>query len=407
MTEQLLTSEDALGKEDLRDGQQPCWGAVFAMSTCTFTLVASEFMPISLMTPMVTDLKVSEGMVGQGIAISGVFAVLTSLFIPVIAGNLNRKTLLLLLTAAMGLSGAIIGLAENYAIYMFGRALLGFVIGGFWSMSAATAIRLVPKDEVAKALAIFNGGGALATVAAAPIGAYLGGTIGWRGVFLCLVPIALITLLWQWITLPSMKNPTTQTNNRQVFGVIKLLGKQDVALGMAAGSLFFMGQFALYTYVRPFLESITGLDMASVSYILLEVGVAGFVGTLLIGNALKRGFYQTLIGISVIMAAIAIALVYFGEFVIIVTVLMGLWGLTATAAPAGWWAWIARTFPDNAEAGGGLFVAVVNTAIALGSAMGGVLFDLVSFHGTFMISMLMLLVSAFFTLLTMRVQLKN
>lgn len=122
-------------------------------------------------------------MAGQGIAISGAFAVLTSLFISSVAGSLNRKTLLLGLTAAMGMSGAIVALAPNYFVYMLGRALIGIVIGGFWSMSAATAMRLVPANDVPRALALVNGGNALATVVAAPLGAWLGTLIGWRGAF--------------------------------------------------------------------------------------------------------------------------------------------------------------------------------------------------------------------------------
>lgn len=163
--------------------QAASWSAVFAMSVCAFALIASEFMPVSLLTPMAFDLHVTEGMAGQGIAISGIFAVLTSLFISALARNLNRKTLLLSLTVAMGVSGTIVALAPNYAIYMLGRALIGVVVGGFWSMSAATAIRLVPAHDVPRALAIVNGGNALATVVAAPLGAYLGAVIGWRGTF--------------------------------------------------------------------------------------------------------------------------------------------------------------------------------------------------------------------------------
>ncbi len=82
--------------------------------------------------------------------------------------------------------------------------MIGVVIGGFWSMSAATAIRLVAPAQVLRALAILNGGNPLAAVVAAPLGAHLGGVIGWRGAFLCLVPVALITLAWQWRALPSM-----------------------------------------------------------------------------------------------------------------------------------------------------------------------------------------------------------
>jgi len=41
-------------------------------------------------------------------------------------------------------------------------------------------------------------GNALATAFAAPTGSYLGGIIGWRGVFWALVPLGAITMLWQW-----------------------------------------------------------------------------------------------------------------------------------------------------------------------------------------------------------------
>lgn len=93
------------------------WGGVFAMSVCAFALIASEFLPVSLLTPIATDLHVTEGMAGQGIAISGVFAVLTSLFISSLAGSLDRKTLLLGLTAAMGISGAIVALLFDHSGY--------------------------------------------------------------------------------------------------------------------------------------------------------------------------------------------------------------------------------------------------------------------------------------------------
>ena len=374
------------------------WSGVFAMSICAFALVASEFMPVSLLTPIAGDLQVTEGMAGQGIAISGAFALLTSLFISALAGALDRKTLLLGLTAAMGLSGAIVALAPDYVTYMLGRALIGVVIGGFWSMSAATAIRLVPVAQVPRALAVLNGGNALATVVAAPLGAYLGTIIGWRGAFLCLVPVALVTLVWQWLTLPSMRTEKRPAGAGHVFKVFRLLARPGVTLGMAAGGVFFMGQFALFTYVRPFLETVTGISVPTLSLVLLAIGVAGFVGTLLIGHALRRGFYHTLIAISAVMAAIALSLVIFGEWVSIVIPLLTLWGLMGTAAPAGWWAWVARSFPHDAEAGGGLFVAVVQLAIGLGSTVGGLLVDHGGYPQAFIASAGLLLLSAGLTL---------
>lgn len=373
------------------------WGGVFAMTLCVFALIASEFMPVSLMTPISGDLGVSEGLVGQGIAISGVFAVLTSLSISTLAGALNRKILLLGMTALMAFSGAIIALAPSYLIYMAGRALIGIAIGGFWSLSAATAIRLVPQRQVPRALAIFNGGNALATVIAAPLGSYLGSVIGWRGAFFCIVPVAVIAFIWQWFSLPAM---TTDKDDKRTGTVFRLFANPLVTVGLVACGVFFMGQFALFTYLRPFLETVTQVDITTLSLILLTIGVAGFIGTLAIGAFLKSAFYLTLITIPLLMAVISGALIAFGHSLWVVAPLLGLWGLIATAAPTGWWTWVARTLPDDAEAGGGLMVAVVQLSIALGSTVGGFAFDHSGYQSTFAISLILLVIAAVLTLLT-------
>lgn len=379
------------------------WSGVLAMTLCVFALIASEFMPVSLLTPMAATFRVSEGLAGYGIAISGAFAVLTSLSISALAGTMNRKTLLLALTGLMAVSGGVIAMAANYVVYMVGRALIGVVIGGFWSMSAATAMRLVPAAQVPRALAIFNGGNALATVVAAPLGSYLGSLIGWRGAFFCLVPVAAIALVWQWISLPAMNAERTPGSGN----VFRLFQSRIVSLGMAACGAFFMGQFALFTYVRPFLETVTRLDVTVLSLILLGIGVAGFVGTVAVGTLLKQGLYRTLIAIPVLLAAIALTLIPLGAWMWPAAALLASWGLLSTAAPVGWWSWVAQTMPNDAEAGGGLMVAVIQLSIALGSTVGGLLFDGLGYQSTFVASAAVLVFAAFLTLRASRAQAAN
>lgn len=374
------------------------WGGVLAMSLCVFALIASEFMPVSLLTPIASELQVTEGQAGQAIAISGAFAVLTSLFISTVAGELDRKVLLLALTGIMAVSGTIVALAPNYLIFMVGRALIGVVIGGFWAMSAATAMRLVPEDLVPRALAIFNGGNALATVVAPPLGAFLGSIIGWRGAFFTVVPVAVIVFLWQMVSLPSMK-AERQSGAGNVF---RLLKRPLIALGMASVALFFMGQFALFTYVRPFLETETQVDVSTLSLVLLAIGIAGVVGTSLIGCFLKEGLYRTLITIPVSMAVIAVMLIAFGHSLPVTAAVLCVWGLIGTAAPVGWWTWMVRSLPQDAEAGGGLMVAVIQLAITLGAVVGGTLFDLHGYQMTFAASAILLLIGATLALLTSR-----
>lgn len=374
------------------------WGAVLAMSLAAFALVASEFMPVSLLTPLAADLQITEGQAGQGISVSGLFALLTSLLIAGVAARVERKRLLLALTVLMIVSGTVVALAPNYPVFMLGRALIGVAIGGFWSLSAATAMRLVPEPQVPRALAIVNGGNALATVIAAPLGSFVGGLIGWRGAFFCVVPVATLAAAWLMISLPSIKAQGVAKNT----SLLHLMKRTPVALGMLAVSVFFMGQFMLFTYLRPFLEAVTQVSASGLPLILLVLGLAGFAGTLVIERFLKKSLFLTLGIIPLVMAGIALALVVFGSSTVITTLLLGLWGLVATAAPVGWWTWLSKTLPDDAETGGGLMVAIIQLAIASGAIVGGLMFDLSGYQATFELSAAVLSVAALLTWLATR-----
>jgi predicted MFS family arabinose efflux permease len=385
------------------DSQSPAapaqgWSAVFAMTLCVATLIASEFMPVSLLTPIASGLAISQGQAGQAIAVSGLFAVLASLTISSVIRGADRRHVLLALTLAMIASGLMVAFAPNAAIFMLGRALIGVVIGGFWSMSAAIVMRLVSEDQVPKALGVLNGGNALATTIAAPLGSFLGQYIGWRGAFFLVVPIAALALGWQFLTLPSIP-PARATS---VGGVFRVLRRPHVPLGMLAVAGLFMGQFALFTYLRPFLEGVTRVDVTTLSAILLGLGLAGAIGTYLISLLLKRRLYSLLIAAPLAMAAIALALIAFGGSTPIVAVLLAVWGLIGTAAPVAWWTWLSKTLPDDAEAGGGLLVAVVQLAITAGASAGGFLYDSHGYIATFGLSAVILCGSALLAVVTWR-----
>ena len=364
--------------------------AVLSLTLCVMVLIASEFMPVSLLTPIAGDLGITEGRAGQAIAISGVFAVITSLIIASATARRDRRTVLLALTLVTIASGVCVTAAPNYAVFMLGRALLGVAIGGFWSLSTATIMRLVPPDRVPGALATLNGGNALAATVAAPLGSFAGSVFGWRGAFFCVVPLAVATLVWQFVSLPALP-PTAPPSSANVFG---LLRRPSVAVGMGAILLLFMGQFALFTYLRPFLETVTQVDVKTLSLLLLCIGVAGLVGNMLIGRLLAARLGRVLALIPAAMAAIALALVALGGHVWPVAALLIVWGLVSTPAPVGWGTWLTRTLPDDADAGGGLMVATIQLAITLGAALGGVAFDTSGHQSTFALSALVLVAGA-------------
>ena len=76
---------------DTTAASRSAWGAVLAMSLCVAVLIASEFMPVSLLTPIAADFRITEGQAGQAIAISGLTAVITSLALARLTRSLDRK----------------------------------------------------------------------------------------------------------------------------------------------------------------------------------------------------------------------------------------------------------------------------------------------------------------------------
>jgi predicted MFS family arabinose efflux permease len=363
------------------------------MAMCVSMLIASEFMPVSLLTPIAADLKASEGMAGQAISVSGLFAVVTSLFIATIAGHFDRRYVLTTLTGLMLASLLLIAQAPNFAMLMAARALLGITIGGFWSLATATVMRLVPEDQVPKALGVIYTGNAVATAFAAPIGSYLGGIIGWRGVFWALVPLVTVNLMWQWRSLPPM---TPQAAN-PVGKLVALLKRRNVAFGMAGVMLTFAGAFGTFTYLRPFLETYTRVTVPQLSLLLLGLGLAGFAGTYMATALLGRHLYRLMAGLPFALGVVTLVLLAMGHRLWAVAPILVAWGILNSAIPVAWSAWLTKVVGDEPESGGGLMVGAIQLSIMLGAAYGGLLLDHISIAAT-LIGGTVLLVLASLTL---------
>ena len=360
------------------------WSAVAAMSLCVALLIAAEFMPVSLLTPIATDLGASNGMAGLAISISGLFAVPTSLLIATLSHRLDRRHVLMGLAALMLTSLVVIALSPNFAVLMMARALLGIVIGGFWALATATIMRLVSSQSVPKALGIMYTGNAVATAFAAPIGSYLGGLIGWRGVFWLLVPLVVINLLWMALCLPSMRS---QARPPSAF---RLMRRPNVAIAIMGVTLTFAGAFSAFTYFRPFLETRTQVDLPQLSALLLALGLAGFAGTTAVSLLLRRHLYRMLRWFPLVLGVITLALLAVEHHFWSVALMLILWGALNSAIPVAWSAWITQGIADSPESGGGLIVAAIQLAITLGAAVGGWLLDSLSISATFMGSALLL-----------------
>lgn len=369
---------------------KPAWGAVFAIALGVIVLTAAQTLPASLLTPLAADLGISEGLAGQTMTATSAAAFVTSLVIAFAARSLDRRVLLLVLAALMIISNLLVAVAPNLTLLLVGRMLLGVALGGTWSFCAAVAMRLVPAALVPRALSIIFGGGTIASVAAIPIGSYLDSVVGWRNVFLSVVALGLVAFVYQFVTLPSLP----ARGQTHAGAMLQLLRRSQVRLGMLGVLLFFAGHFAFFTYLRPFLEAVTQVSVQELSLIQLGFGIASVVGTIFAGAMLTRNLRLTITFLPLLMGLLAVGLVLLGGFLLVAAGLVALWGFAFSIVPIGWSTWITRAVPDDAESGGGLYIATSQLAITLGAAVGGIAIDSSGAVGAVVVSGLLLLLAS-------------
>lgn len=389
-----------IAAEESQANARPAWRAVYALALGVFGLIVAEFLPASLLTPMAASLGVSESMAGQAVTATALVALVTGLLITTATRNIDRRWVLMFFSVLQIISSMMVAFAGSLEFLLLGRLLLGIAIGGFWSMSTATTMRLVPAAMVPKALAIIFSAVSIATVVAAPLGSYFGALIGWRNVFLiCALP-SVVALLWQLWVLPSMR-PESAGSFATLF---KVLRRPGMIGGMLATILIFSGHFAFFTYLRPFLETVAQASVEGVSLILLGFGVANFIGTSIVGHLLARSLRLTLALVPLAMSVLALMMVAFGHVALLDGLLVAMWGFAFGLVPVGWSTWLATTVPDEAESAGGLLVASIQLAISAGAAGGGAVFDLNGASGVFVGSGVLLVSAMVIVLFAVRVK---
>ncbi|MDU5687478.1 MAG: MFS transporter [Kluyvera cryocrescens] len=361
---------------------KPAWRAVWSLGLGVFGLITAEFLPASLLTPMASSLGVTEGVAGQTVTATALVALVTGLLITSATKSIDRRWVLMFFTLLQIVSSLLVAFAPSLQVLLLGRLLLGVAIGGFWAMSTATAMRLVPAKDVPKALSIIFAGVSIATVVAAPLGSYLGSLIGWRNVFiLCVIP-GVLALFWQLWVLPSMR----PENSGSLGTLFKVLRRPGMVGGLLATIFIFSGHFAFFTYLRPFLETVGRANVETISLILLGFGVANFIGTSIAGYLLARNLRLTLALVPFAMGVLALTMVAYGHLALVDGLLVTLWGFAFGLVPVGWSTWLATTVADEAESAGGLMVASIQLAISAGAAGGGLVFDMNGANGVFIAS---------------------
>lgn len=310
---------------------------ILGLFTGVTALIASEFIPVSLLTPISEGLGITPGTAGQTVTAVGAAPFITSLLIAPLLPKTDRGRLLLLFTFLTALSNALIAWTDSVAVHFLARALLGFCVGGFWSLSVSVVQRLVHLKALPKAFSIVYSGVSVATLVALPGASAMSEAFGWRAVFWAAALLSALTFVWQLLTMPAVK-----PNQPAGFSAMKApLRDRRVVFGLSP----------------------SGVSIALLVYALVNVA-----GTLIVGKLYERNFAPAFIGTAVLALAAPVLM----------------WALSGHAAVIG--ALILSALVFGFIPVGGLYVAVVQGSVGLAANAGGVLYDASGVEPLFLMS---------------------
>ncbi|MFE9722537.1 MFS transporter [Streptomyces sp. NPDC005794] len=344
---------------------------ILALALTAFALGTAELVPNGLLPLISDDLGVSVSRAGWvttsfalGAMIGGPLVVAATLRLP-------RKPLVTGLALMFLIANAITALTGSLLVVSLSRALAGAMLGGFLGVAITIAGGMVAPTRRAMAIAVVFTGFTVSNVIGVPIGNIVGRAAGWESAFWVVSGLAAIGALAMWLLLPSTQGAATDGEDRG-FTVLRSGALWAAFLAIA---LSYGGLFVVYTYIAPYLTTVTGVSAGSVTWLLLLFGAGLIAGNVLGGRYADRSVSRTVIVILGVLVVGLLALWALGSVlpaVLVLLVLLGGAGFGMVPPLQSYVLHIAGTASALVSA---LAAASFNGGVALGSAVGGLVLN--------------------------------
>ena len=352
------------------------WWAVSAVGLATFSVVTTEMLPVGLLTPIADSLGASEGTAGLMITLPALLAALFAPLVVVVAGGIDRRRILCGLLGLLLVANIASALAPGIAWLLAARVLVGLCMGGIWAVAGGLAARLVPAQRIGLATSIIFGGVAAASVLGVPLGALIGDALGWRCAFAAMTLFSAAVLLLHVVVVPAL--PVATSVRPAQF--VQLLGHRGLQRGLWLTVLLVSGHFIAFTYVRPLLTTVSGVDAKWIGALLFAYGLAGIAGNFIAGPMAARHPRGMLLAIALGLLLTPLLLLWVGSTPAGGIAVLLLWGLAYGGVSVGLMSWMMKAVPHALEIATALCVGVFNIGIALGAWGGGRLLDGIGLH---------------------------
>ncbi|MEC0179091.1 MFS transporter [Paenibacillus favisporus] len=312
-------------------GKEPFPVSLLSLTVGAFAIGMTEFVIMGILPNVADDLNVSISTAGQLITSYALGVAVGAPILTILTHRLPQKLLLCLLMALFILGNGIAVIAPNYTVLMAARLITALCHGTFFGVGAVIAAGLVKPHKRAGAVSIMMAGLTIANIIGVPVGTFVGQHLGWRASFGAIMVMGIVALIGIVLFIPRIRRDESASLGKQFRAVAqpKLL---IILLACAVGN---SSLFAVFTYIAPLLEQVTGFHESSVTWILVLFGIGVTVGNMLGGKLADWKLMPAILGIFLSICVLLTIFTFTVKSPVGAVVTIFLWGAASFAVMPG------------------------------------------------------------------------